>query len=425
MKLAVVYPWTSDFVYTDWAENVLELERPAGFEVKFIRGRGWCPARRHIDGCEKAVEWGAELICIIGADQLHPHDMLSRLISGYMEKLGGMVAALIPFRGVPHGNLIPPFGLIGWRARQNWDALNGKTPNSPTQFDPVDPTIVGLQEANAVGSGAILFDVPTLLSIKRPWFYEHIDPESYQRFADMDSTFVMRMQTEGGARLWIDATIDVKHLDIFPIDRTFSRRFADWRKEENGWSFTFAFINYIRESFQKGSTIVEFGSGSGSSVLAEDYRYVCVEHDDEFVGKYPNIQYIQAKIKNGWYDRDPVVRHLPKADCYIIDGPTTEVGREGLIENVDLLPTDKTIVFDDVNRNGDLKIARQVSATQGRELWLSKPKKHQYCDEMCRFGVVGPTNTNGLTLDDGKADEHADVQPASDGNQEPQPAAAD
>ena len=45
----------------------------------------WCPARRHIDFCEQAVKWGAELICIIGADQVHPPDLLPRLYKRFQE----------------------------------------------------------------------------------------------------------------------------------------------------------------------------------------------------------------------------------------------------------------------------------------------------------------------------------------------------
>ena len=125
MKLAVVYPWSSAFVMTDWAENALNLERPEGCEVRWIRGKGWCPARRHIDGCEKAVVWGADLICIIGADQVHPDNLLVRLVEGW-KKTNGMVACLIPFRGIPEGELLSPYGLVGWRVEQDNDIFLGK-----------------------------------------------------------------------------------------------------------------------------------------------------------------------------------------------------------------------------------------------------------------------------------------------------------
>ena len=79
MKLAVGYPWSSEFIFTQFADHLPNLERPEGGGVRVFRGKGWCPARRHVDLCEQAVKWGADLICIIGADQVHPSDLLPRL----------------------------------------------------------------------------------------------------------------------------------------------------------------------------------------------------------------------------------------------------------------------------------------------------------------------------------------------------------
>src|SRR3990172_10400410 len=93
-KLAVCYPWDSPFMFTGFVENALNLQRPEGAMVKFFRGLGWCSARRHIDMMEKALEWGADLICIIGSDQTNPDDLLLRLVNRFRETNGGGICAL-------------------------------------------------------------------------------------------------------------------------------------------------------------------------------------------------------------------------------------------------------------------------------------------------------------------------------------------
>ena len=52
-KLAIGYPWVSQFMWTAFTENALNLQRPQN--SRFFRGMGWCPARRHIHICEQAI----------------------------------------------------------------------------------------------------------------------------------------------------------------------------------------------------------------------------------------------------------------------------------------------------------------------------------------------------------------------------------
>jgi len=93
-----------------------------------------------------------------------------------------------------------------------------------------------LVKANFIGSGVLMFHRDHLLSLKKPWFKETIIEESQKRIANMDCTFVWRLQDEGGATLWIDTTIMVKHLQIFGIDDTYSERFSDWERVGVGQS---------------------------------------------------------------------------------------------------------------------------------------------------------------------------------------------
>lgn len=234
MKLAVGYPWSSPFFFTGAMDNMLALERPA--ETRFFRGSGWCPARRHIHICEQALAWGADLICIIGADQLHPPDMLTRLLARHKEGYE-VVSALVPARGYVSWQDMKPFQPMGWRfkaavgddiaqisavrAYRTWDL-------DKDMLEAVNPADGDMQRVDFIGSGVLMFHRDHLLALERPWFFETVRQEDCQRTANMDATFVWRLQMEAHAKTWVDTTIKVRHLHVFEIDESFAGRFADW-----------------------------------------------------------------------------------------------------------------------------------------------------------------------------------------------------
>lgn len=235
MKLGVFYPWSSPFTFTGFTENALNLQRPPGVEVRFFRGEGWCPARRHNDGCEKCLDWGADLILCLGTDQVYPEDLLPRLLARYHET-GGVITALVPFRGHIDWQQMKPFQKLAWKVETKATIgddgqITFDDKNTSTLVDPADGD---LQRVNLIGSGVLLFHRDYLLALKQPWFYERVDQRTMHRVADMDSHFVWRLQTEAGATVWADMTIDVKHLHVFAIDDTFSDRFADWAEAGKG-----------------------------------------------------------------------------------------------------------------------------------------------------------------------------------------------
>lgn len=241
MKLAVGYPWSSPFAWTAWAEHLPNLRRPAGYDVRFFRGAGWCPARRHSHIVEQALDWGADLILIIGADQIHPEDMLERLVARW-EEHGGAIAALVPARGYVGWQDMKPFQPMAWRFKRTSTNNVRSIQQRPYRgmkvdadlIEVIDPAAGELQEVNFIGSGVLLFHRDHVLALKRPWFVETIEPQSYQRLANMDCTFVWRLQREGHARVLVDTTIKVRHLHAFEIDETFSDRFADWARPGAG-----------------------------------------------------------------------------------------------------------------------------------------------------------------------------------------------
>lgn len=224
MKLAVVTPWASPFIWTKFALNLGQMlarfDRP-GWEADVFFGQGADPAGRHANACLQALEWEADVICIIGADQVHPLDMLNRLIDRYDETGGQIITALVPFRGYVAWQQMRPFQPMGWSIR------SGGPDNEPAHFVPIDPADGDLQRVDIIGSGVLMFHRDFLLSLERPWFHYSWDLNS-RRVADMDTRFVWRLRSEAGAEVWVDCTIKVKHIHPFEIDDSFSDRFADW-----------------------------------------------------------------------------------------------------------------------------------------------------------------------------------------------------
>lgn len=236
-KLAVGYPWSSPFAWTGFTEHLPNLQRPDGYDVRFFRGTGWCPARRHIDICEQAIAWGADLILIIGADQVHPEDMLPRLVTRHNEGYE-VISALVPARGFVGWQDMKPFQPMAWRF-QRTSADDPKVVSlreyrgmaeDGDMMEVIDPSAGDVQQVNFIGSGVLMFERAHLEALSKPWFMETIDRESYNRLANMDCTFVWRLQMEAHAKVWVDTTIKVKHLHAFPIDDTYSERFADWQR---------------------------------------------------------------------------------------------------------------------------------------------------------------------------------------------------
>jgi len=236
MKIAVGYPWSSPFVFTNFVDSILNLKAPEGCEVRYFRGSGWSPSRRHVHVCEQAIKWGADYICILGTDQVYENDMLCRLYDHVKSGRAEVISALVPVRGYVAWQPMKPFQPMAWRFKANKPEeyrsyrcmdLDGD------MLEVVSPG-QGLQRINFIGSGVLMFHVDHLLALKKPWFYETVTVEDQTRTANMDCTFVWRLQHEAYAFVTCDTDIKVKHSHIFDIDETYSERFADWTEPGNG-----------------------------------------------------------------------------------------------------------------------------------------------------------------------------------------------
>jgi len=234
-KLAIGYPWVSHFMWTFFAENAMNLQRPPGIESRFFRGRGWCPARRHIDICEQAIKWGASHILIIGSDQIHPEDMIPRLVKRVEEDDCEVITAMVPTRGNCPNMHMKPFQSMAWRWKYNTELRNYRGYEQDyDMIEVINPEDGDLQRVDFIGSGVLMFPVDDLLMLPKPWFDEQINFEDMSRQASMDTRFVWKLQQMAGAKVWVDTTIKVGHINPMIIDETYPDRFEDWKEAGYG-----------------------------------------------------------------------------------------------------------------------------------------------------------------------------------------------
>jgi len=136
-----------------------------------------------------------------------------------------------------------------------------------------------------------------------------------------------------------------------------------------GWMMPKAAISWIEQNIEKGSTILEFGSGDGSERLARKYNLYSIEHDPAYIGKTKS-NYIHASIvengtstskgEQGWYDPE-LFQEIPESfDLIIVDGPPGVIGRSGLLEFLHLMPNWSYMVVDDTDRMEERELVTEL-----------------------------------------------------------------
>lgn len=143
---------------------------------------------------------------------------------------------------------------------------------------------------------------------------------------------------------------------------------------DENWCISEDLYQYICKILPPGSTILELGSGQGTSLLAGTYEMISIEHDKKFVGLHRS-RYIYAPIRafskecsvfpedKGWYCRDTLRKELPKLhyDLILVDGPPNATGRGGFYKWRELFNTDVPMILDDVHRGREQKLIVRMS----------------------------------------------------------------
>lgn len=120
-------------------------------------------------------------------------------------------------------------------------------------------------------------------------------------------------------------------------------------------------FQWIKTNLPERAVILELGSGAGSQKLVDQGHLVfSIEHDAAWIGKH-GCSYIHAPIEGGWYCLEPIVREMPPTyDLLVVDGPPSNIGRRGILENLELFRHDVPWLVDDTHRPKEREIVEKI-----------------------------------------------------------------
>ena len=126
-----------------------------------------------------------------------------------------------------------------------------------------------------------------------------------------------------------------------------------------GWMLPEEVFDWINGNVVAGSLILEFGSGNGSKILSKKYDLISIEHDKKWlnmsIGRYIHAEIIENHYstefsQKGWYNSEKITDLPSSVELIIVDGPPGEIGRAGILDFLNNLPTAKWILVDDTDR---------------------------------------------------------------------------
>lgn len=140
-------------------------------------------------------------------------------------------------------------------------------------------------------------------------------------------------------------------------------------KNLNSWAIGVELLNWLLSSVAKGSTILEFGAGTGTIELGRFYDVISIEHNPVWLGLSKTATYVHAPLVGGWYDVKAVAKAIRGKDikAIIVDGPPGAGNREGFINNFHLFSKRSIIIVDDTNRSKELALSQKISKLVNRK----------------------------------------------------------
>lgn len=136
----------------------------------------------------------------------------------------------------------------------------------------------------------------------------------------------------------------------------------------NDFNISSELLDWLIKNAAKNSTILEFGSGTGTIELCKFFKVYSVEQSGHYLNLAKESNYIHAPLVNNWYDPEKVFNNLPESyDIIIVDGPAGAQSRYGIDKYWDKLNTNIPIIFDDTHRESDRNHAINVSKLLNKE----------------------------------------------------------
>lgn len=151
-------------------------------------------------------------------------------------------------------------------------------------------------------------------------------------------------------------------------------------------SISVELYDYILNNVSKGKAILELGSGFGTHMLSKFYKMYSIENDTRWLNKF-NSTYIYAPIVNygsySWYNIEILKKKLNfEYSLILVDGPSGKIGRCGFFYNHHLFNINVILILDDVQRQEELQMIKDLSAKYNAEYEIIK------CQDGKSFGVI-------------------------------------
>lgn len=143
-----------------------------------------------------------------------------------------------------------------------------------------------------------------------------------------------------------------------------------------GWSISEELLLDLM-MFPKGTKMVELGSGEGTKHLVSHFNLTSIEQNEKYLNLHHD-NYIYAPIKHNWFDLSAFEAKDLNCEVLLVDAPFG-ASRRGVIDNFKLFNA-KTVIFDDVNREKDMEIAKEFCAVYNYKMTVKgTDKKHAIC----------------------------------------------
>ena len=160
-------------------------------------------------------------------------------------------------------------------------------------------------------------------------------------------------------------------------------------ENDDGWMLPQAAFDMIEKRIPSGGSIIELGSGDGSTRLMETFNLISIEHNQKWFNTHPGeciLAPIQPNIQSalvgelGWYDEIKVRQAFSseQIDLLLIDGPPGDIGRTGILAFPDLLRKAKAILVDDTHRAPEHSLALSIAAEVQGTITMHKSDQQQF-----------------------------------------------
>lgn len=192
--LAIGIPCNHTHVPAPFFDSFIQMERPDFIYIPAKNGpvdemRNYIVAR--------AIQSGCTHLLMMDTDQIYPKNTIEALFSNNVDVCHARVY-----------RRYPPFDAL------MFELLDKGRYIERTDYDEGD-----IVEVDACGTGCVLYDIKVFETIKAPWF-EFVRDADGDRVGE-DVNFCKKLK-EKGYKIWVDTSVNVKHLGVIEIDEAFS-----------------------------------------------------------------------------------------------------------------------------------------------------------------------------------------------------------